>query len=126
MIKLSFTLYRRPEMSREAFQQYWLEQHAPLVKQCQAALRIRRYAQLHTFVDAGQNADGPRGVMTEAPDGIAELWWDSLDDLRAAMATAEGQQADALLAEDEARFIDFRRSSLAFANVHQIIGGDDA
>ena len=123
MIKLSYTLHRRAGMSREAFQRYWLEEHAPLVKRLQIDLRLRRYAQVHTFVDAGGGPDSARGVMEDAPDGIAELWWESLDDLGAAMATPEGQRADALLAADEAKFIDFARSSMGFGNVHEIIGG---
>ncbi len=61
--------------------------------------------------------------MEDAPDSVAELWWESLDDLRAAMASPEGQRADALLVEDEAKFIDFARSSMGFGNVHEIIGG---
>ncbi len=30
MIKLTFALVRRPELTREAFQAYWFERHAPL------------------------------------------------------------------------------------------------
>ncbi len=123
MIKLSYTVHRRAGMSREAFQRYWLEEHAPLVQRVQADLRLRRYAQVHTFVDASGGPDGARGEMADAPDGVAELWWESLDDLRAAMGTPEGQRADALLVEDEAKFIDFARSSMGFGNVHEIIGG---
>ena len=122
MIKMSYTLRRQTGMSREAFQRYWREEHAPLVKRVQADLRLQRYAQVHMFVDAGRDPDSARGAMEEAPDGIAELWWESLDDLQAAMATPEGQRADALLVEDEAKFIDFARSSMGFGNVHTIIG----
>ena len=122
MIKLSYTLHRRAGMSRAEFQRYWLEEHAPLVKSVQVDLRLRRYAQVHTFVDASGGPDGTRGEMADAPDGVAELWWESLDELRAAMATPEGQRADALLVEDESKFIDFRRSSMGFGNVHEIIG----
>ena len=47
MIKLTFCLRRRPDLSREAFYDYWLNQHAPLVRRHQSALRMRRYIQLH-------------------------------------------------------------------------------
>src|SRR5881397_2777507 len=59
MIKLVFTLRRRDGMSREEFQRYWREQHAPLVARHARALRIRRYIQVHareTDLDAAISA----------------------------------------------------------------------
>ncbi|MGH6955116.1 MAG: EthD domain-containing protein, partial [Caulobacteraceae bacterium] len=49
MIKLTFALVRLPSLSREAFQRYWFETHAPLVASVKDALRIRRYVQLHSL-----------------------------------------------------------------------------
>ena len=48
MIKLTYCLVRKEELSREAFQDYWLKQHAPLVKSHAKVLKIARYVQLHT------------------------------------------------------------------------------
>jgi hypothetical protein len=59
----------------------------------------------------GRQLAAARGTV-EAFDGVAELWWDSLDDLVAALGSEDGQRANAGLAEDEARFIDLERSSL--------------
>jgi uncharacterized protein (TIGR02118 family) len=123
MIKLTYVLRRRPEMTRDEFQDYWRNQHAPLVESVRDDLRIQRYIQVHTFADAGANDANPRGRMQDAHDGVAELWWDSVDDLRAAQETAAGRRAAQLLYEDEAKFIDFTRSSSAFANEHVIIDG---
>ena len=39
----------------------------------------------------------------EAYDGVAEVWWDSLDALVAAVGSEEGQRANETLAEDEAQ-----------------------
>jgi hypothetical protein len=47
MIKLVFSLRRRPEMTREEFLTYWREHHGPLVSRHAEALRIRRYVQTH-------------------------------------------------------------------------------
>ena len=47
MIKLVFTLRRRPGMTREEFQHHWREHHAPIVKRHAETLRIRRYVQVH-------------------------------------------------------------------------------
>ncbi len=122
MIKLTYVLRRRPELSREEFQKYWLENHAPLVASVQEALQIRRYIQVHSFADRGADPDNPRGQMQEAHDGVAELWWDSAEEMAAAFQTPAGQEAARLLYEDEAKFIDFSRSSSALAEEHPIIG----
>ena len=47
MIKLVFSLRRREDMTREEFQRYWREQHAPLVERHAKTLAIRRYVQTH-------------------------------------------------------------------------------
>ena len=121
MVKLVFCLRRASHLSRADFQRYWRETHGPLVRRHAAILRIRRYVQLHTLDDALNTAlRGTRGGP-EAYDGVAELWWESRDDLAAAIATPEGQQAGAALLEDERRFIDLAHSPLWIAEEHPII-----
>jgi uncharacterized protein (TIGR02118 family) len=113
MIKLVFSLRRKPEMTREEFQAYWRNEHASLVSRHAEALRIRRYVQTHALsseVAAAQSA--ARGSEPDVYDGEAELWWDSLDDVVAAVSTPEGQQAALELLEDERRFIDLPRSPM--------------
>jgi uncharacterized protein (TIGR02118 family) len=109
MIKLTFCLVRLPHLTREAFQQYWLETHGPLVASVKDALRIRRYVQLHSLpADVSENLkaarQGPDGF-----DGVAQLWWDSFEDMANNPAAAE---AGRLLLEDERKFIDLRKSPL--------------
>ena len=53
---------------------------------------------------------------------MAELWWDSLDDLVSVFASEAGQAAAQTLMEDEAKFIDFSRSSLFLTEEHEILG----
>ena len=100
-------------MTREEFQAYWRDQHAPLVSRHAEALRIRRYVQTHarsSEIAASQSA--ARGSEPDVYDGQAELWWDSLDDVIAAVSTSAGQQAAVELLEDERRFIDLEQSPL--------------
>lgn len=122
MIKLSFCLHRLPGLSREEFQHYWLDKHAPLVARHREVLRIRRYVQFHSFthelndlIRAGRNAP-------EMYDGVAELWWDDLASLIAANASPEGQAAGLELLEDERKFIDLARSPLFFGEEKTIFG----
>ena len=48
------------------------------------------------------------------------MWWDSLDDLNAGNATPEGREAGRALMEDEAKFIDFKRSHIFMTEEHTI------
>jgi uncharacterized protein (TIGR02118 family) len=124
MLKLTFCVRRLPHLSREEFQRYWLDVHGPLVRTHAPVLQIKRYVQLHT--DASALSDAVRKVRgaPEPFDGVAELWWDSAEALRAAGATPEGRAAGAALLEDEKRFIDLARSPLWFGTEHQIVGAD--
>ena len=122
MLKLVFCLRRLPGLSRAEFQRYWREQHGPLVRRHAAALRIRRYLQLHTLDDPLQDLLRASWGGPEAFDGVAELWWDSQEDLEAVLRDPDGQRAAAELLEDERRFIDLARSPLWVGAEHTIIG----
>jgi uncharacterized protein (TIGR02118 family) len=122
MIKLTFCLHRLPQLSREEFQRYWHEHHAPLVARHREALRIRRYVQLHTATTPFNDAIRAGRGAPEEYDGVAELWWDSLYEIQAATATPEGQAAGLALLEDERKFIDLSRSPLFFGEERPIFG----
>ena len=51
-----------------------------------------------------------RGMLPEY-DGIAEVWFESVEALIEGMSSPEGQKLGALLLEDEANFIDHSKSS---------------
>jgi uncharacterized protein (TIGR02118 family) len=121
MIKLSFCLCRRPGLSRAEFQKYWLEQHAPLVKRHADVLRIRRYVQTHSLTTPFNDAIRASRGAPEMYDGVAELWWDSLDDILASGESEEGRAAGLALLEDERRFIDLSRSPLWLSEEKTIV-----
>lgn len=111
MIKLTFCLVRKPELTLEQFQDYWINTHAPLVASVKDVLRIRRYVQLHSYApetsaDTRRSRGGP-----EQYDGVAQLWWNSFEDMASADPAA-ARDAGRLLLEDEKRFIDLARSPL--------------
>ena len=121
MIKLTFCLTRRPEFTRETFQDYWFNIHAPLVASVKDALRIRRYVQLHSFpLDVSADVRASRGGP-EGYDGVAELWWDSFEDLAANADNPDAREAGRLLLEDEKRFIDLSKSPLWWGQEREII-----
>ena len=123
MIKLVFALRRRSDLTREEFQRYWRETHAPLVHSHAEVLGIRRYVQVHTVPDELHAPLRASRGAPEAYDGVAELWFDSLDAIGAGVATAEGQAASRALLEDERRFIDHAASPLWLAEEHPVVDG---
>lgn len=126
MIKLTYCLHRLPHLSREEFQRYWRETHAPLVAAAKEALGIRRYVQCHTMASAvGEATAGGRGLPHgdgEDYDGVAELWFDSEDAVAGMTSTEEGLRHAHILLEDERRFIDFSRSRAFIGREHAVIG----
>src|SRR6059058_3567766 len=121
MIKLVFVIRRREELSPEEFHRYWLQEHGPLARRLLEPLGARRYVQTHTLTtDLNAALAATRGT-SEAYDGLAEVWWDSLDALLAVSNTEEGRRANETLTADEARFIDFTRSSFFVTEEHTIL-----
>ena len=120
MIKLVYCLRRRADVSPEGFYRYWLNTHAPKVKNVAEALRAHRYIQSHTCEPELNQAFVASRGLAPAYDGITEVWWDSAADLKAAMATPLGAEAMAMLQEDESRFIDFSQSRVFMTTEHTI------
>lgn len=92
MIKSVVVFRRRPGMAVADFARYWEHQHGPLVAKLPG---LRRYVQSQTLESA-------YAKFTPACDGVAELWFDDSNALRALAGTP---QYAAVLA-DERHFID--------------------
>ncbi|MBI1180128.1 MAG: EthD family reductase [Alphaproteobacteria bacterium] len=122
MIKLTFCLRRLPHLSREQFQDYWLNHHGPLVRSQMQAMRVRRYVQTHSLGEPALSAalNASRG-SPEPYDGIAELYWDSREALQAVGKDPAGREAGRILLEDERKFIDLPNSPLWYNEEHEII-----
>ena len=114
MIKLTFCLRRRPDLSAEEFHRYWREDHGPLVQARAEVLGIRKYQQVHTVDDdALHGALQARNGGSPPPfDGIAEVWVDDLDTFKGGNGSPEARQAAADLLEDERNFIDLPNSPM--------------
>ena len=113
-------------MSPEEFYRYWEEDHGPLVKSYAEALQAQRYVQSHLLESPlNEVAQGGRGAAGPY-DGITEIWWNSHDELMAAMQTPEGVAAHEQLLEDEARFCALSRSSIFLTQEHSIFDCKEA
>lgn len=123
MLRVTFCLKRLPGLTREEFQDYWLNRHAPLVKEHAAALGIRKYVQSHSVKLPGAFPLAEvRGSAGLDFDGVAQLWWDDMRSFAAAGSTEAGRVAGALLIEDEKKFIDLPNSPIFLSEDHEIIG----
>ena len=120
MIKMIMCLRRHPDMTREQFQDYWLNKHGPFFQKNAGHMRAKKYVQSHT-VDTPLN-EGMISSMGMLPeyDGVAEVWFDSEEDLMEAMSSPEGQRLSAALLEDEGNFIDHSKSSAFIVREHEL------
>ena len=113
MIRVTFLLRKKPELSAEEFYRYWLEEHGPLVASQAKHLNTLRYVQVHTLDDpATARMAEARGGMEAPYDGVAEMWFEDREALVASTQTKQGRRAGAMLIEDEARFIDLPNSPM--------------
>ncbi|MGX9389443.1 EthD domain-containing protein [Nitrobacteraceae bacterium UC4446_H13] len=107
MIRLIVCMKKLPNLSSEEFRRFWLEEHGPLVRKNATARRIRRYTQIHPYGDeALMGIVERRGGHASNFDGLAEICWDSVDDILAAAQTPEGAKAAEEIVEHERQFLD--------------------
>jgi uncharacterized protein (TIGR02118 family) len=120
MIKLIYIIRKRDDVSDKDFHEYWLEKHGPLVKSVAKAIHARKYIQSHTILPEMAASMSASRKMAPIYEGITEVWWDSVEEMSAGSSTPEGQEAGRRLLEDEAKFIDFSRSTIFFTEEHLI------
>lgn len=121
MIKLVYCITRHPELSFEAFSRTWLEDHAPLVREYAQAIRCVRYVQSHAQLPGVNDVLQASRGMQGSYDGITELWWHDYAAFEEGMQRPEAIEAGRALKKDEARFIDFGRSTMFLTQEHEIL-----
>ena len=121
MIKLVYTIRRREGMTREQFQRYWRREHArssgdtPRLFASAATCKPMRVTPTSTSLSP------VRAEARRHYDGVAELWWESIDDLLEASMSDEGRIAGQALLEDERRFIDLPNSPIWMGEENVVI-----
>ena len=116
MVKLIVAVRKRPDLSIEAFQRHWREEHARRVRECPATRKyVRRYVQCHTLPAMYENG-------TVAFDGTAELWFDSVEG-QMAFFTDPDYLRD--VQPDEDRFADMTQTVAFVTEELTVIGRDD-
>ena len=109
MVKVVSFFKRKQGMAVDEFQAYWRARHPDVVTKLPG---LRRYVQSHTLV-AGYRKGEP------IYDGIAEVWFDDTNAMRALRGTPVYEHVEA----DEARFIDRSTMRLLITEEHVIKDG---
>ena len=110
MIKLIMCLARRSDLSREEFQDYWRNSHGPFFMENAGVMRAKKYLQSHTLTSPLNDGMRESRGMTEEFDGVAEVWFDSEQDLMEAMGSQDMAELGPKLVADENNFIDHSKS----------------
>lgn len=118
MIKLVMCLRRRSDKTREEFQDYWLNEHGPFFQKHANDMAAKKYVQDHTLDTPLNDAFRESRNMLAEYDGVAEVWFDSEEEMVAAMSSSEGEKLAAALLEDEKSFIDHEQSSAFLVREH--------
>ncbi len=109
MVKMVTFFKRKPGLSVEAFQHYWRTTHAGIVMKLPG---IRRYVQSHTLLSGYRKGE-------PAYDGVAEVWFDDTQAMRA----LTGTQEYAAVRADEPNFIDLSTMGSIITEEHVIKDG---
>jgi len=106
MVKLMYIITPKAGMSRDEFRRYWLDTHAPIVKEIP---HLERYV---------INVFRPRSdASSPAIGGVAEQWFASPETMRAAFGTAAAERARA----DIANFAEVAQSVSGRVDEHIVV-----
>lgn len=120
MVKFVMCCTRNPKMSRAEFQDYWKNSHGPFFMKFVDVHKASKYVQSLTIdTPINQGLIDSRGMRQEY-DGVAEVYFDSVEAFMTAMSSEEGQKLGAELLTDENKFIDHSKSTAFFVEEHVV------
>ena len=98
--KILLFMKRRPDISVEAFRDYYESKHAPLAEKYSSGVSryIRRYIDPQPHPETGE--------FTDAPDVITELWFDNEETYRGTLAYITTSLMPDEIIEDEKNLFD--------------------
>ncbi|MCE0494716.1 EthD domain-containing protein [Vibrio salinus] len=123
MIKLICIVKRLPELSYDEFLEHWVNNHARLIKKHANVLSIEKYVQSHAVRSNRAQSDitSLRNMTDVEFDGVAELWYPSMESHLSRKNSPEGTLALAEIITDEKRFVDLSQSRMWYSNEVTVI-----
>ncbi|WP_158807844.1 EthD domain-containing protein [Beijerinckia sp. L45] len=104
MIKMTLLISRKAGMSLEDFKDYWLNKHLPVV---QSVPEVGRYSK--RYVQQYNTYSSPSHTGAAPFDGIAEAWFDSLED---ALALTTSDNWLNVVKKDDLNFLDVTKTQM--------------
>ena len=112
LLKVSCFLERRSDLSHEDFFRYWTRKHVPLlVKPMPNGPKIVHSIHLHTIPEKVP------GLLTAPYDGVAEIWLENLEDVKALFAN---EYYITVAGKDEENFLDRSKTTFLFSHEKKI------
>jgi len=107
MIKMNLFLTKRADLTREQFSEYYEKKHWPLLESIPEVKQFaKRYVQQHNIGHV------PPGVIAAPYDGISEVWFDSVEDLRRVVGTEAWRN---IVYKDNEEFLDTSKTVFMFS-----------
>lgn len=120
MAKLVYCVRKLPTLSDEAFFEYWLNNHGPLVRRFAKAIRAEKYVQSHTIAKPVNALLQQSRGLEDPYDGITEVWFKDVETIQQVLADPSAREALQQLIEDESTFVDFSKSQMFVTEEHSI------
>ncbi|MEO1656699.1 MAG: EthD domain-containing protein [Pseudomonadota bacterium] len=115
MVKLTYLVHRRPDLTEDEFEERWSTTHGAFVAAHKDALRVTGYAMApRTRSSHDLCLTSSRGLTPNDYDGVIEITWPSMDDYQEAMGSPEGLKLLDDMIGAERGFIDLNRSTAFF------------
>ena len=108
-LKIIRTVYRRRDLSHAQFKDYWLRNHSALEDKVIATTGVQRIVATFAVPDAGKDPDF---------DGMVELYFDSMDDIRTMFAGPVPQ----MMRADEENFVQMDAPAVRLIAEEYLIG----
>lgn len=109
MVKLIYSISKKPGLSDQEFFDYWKNVHGPIGARIPG---LRRLVQCHRVAVPGDKHQHDY-------NGAAELWFDNIEALLSARKSPEWKAST----EDEANFVDHTRTAYFVSEEHVILMG---
>jgi hypothetical protein len=122
VVKLTYLIKKRPDLTREAFLQYWHISYTNLIRGMSAPLGLKKYV-IHMRLETPSNilVRLERQLSDTEFDGIIEMSWTSLQNYQQAAGTPPGMDAINAMIDAERRFVDFSKSVAFFTESNVIL-----
>jgi uncharacterized protein (TIGR02118 family) len=107
MVKMNLFIVKRADLTQEQFSEYWEKKHWPIVASIPEVKQFtKRYVQQHNI---GQV---PPGITAAPYDGIAEAWFDTIEDVYKVVGTDAWRD---IVQKDDLEFLDPSKTVFMFS-----------